>query len=95
MQACHAVAELVGRDAARFEGTKRWLEEDKTIVCYQVPDAASLLTVAVGFPLTDKVRWSLFEEPDLDNEATAIAIGPLSDEFAASLFKGFDLKLLS
>lgn len=71
VQAGHAVAKFV------FEHGDHISWQNGTLVYLAVPNRAQLLHVEQG--LRDKVV-SRFEEPDLDNELTAIAV--LGDEMS-------------
>jgi len=66
-QACHAVAELIGK----FQTDKRW---DKYMILLGVPDKGTLLDWADFRLLKKKVHeYVVFYEPDIGNEPTSIA----------------------
>ena len=78
VQACHAVAELMLRnrdDPALLE----WARDHKTMVLLGVDSEADLLAweenlAAAGIPA------AAFREPDMGNQATAMAIHPSCDK---------------
>jgi len=55
------------------EADRRWYDESNNLVLLQVPNEAALLALkekANGIPA------ALFREPDVNDEATALALGP-------------------
>lgn len=94
VQACHAVAELVGTLAANSDRHSmwRWLKSDKTIVMYGVSDTEGLSRLDQNMlnhaALTS---WATFREPDLFDEMTAIAVGPITKEQTEKIFSGYKL----
>lgn len=80
-QSCHALRLFV---AEHPQIDAQWYEESNNLVCLQVPDEDGLLK------LMERVRdarvpLSVFEEPDYDGEATALAIAPQGARWVSSL----------
>jgi hypothetical protein len=59
---------------ALIEWTCRFGRPPENLVVLQVPDEAALL--ALEEALAVDCRRHLFREPDLDDEATALSVGP-------------------
>lgn len=53
----------------------KWHEASNNVVCVTVDDEAALLELASRAVGAEVDAW-LFHEPDLDDEATAIAVAP-------------------
>ena len=78
-QACHALRLFVEEHPAE---EKKWYTESNNIVLLQVPNEAELLSLkkrANGYPA------SLFREPDVDDEATALALAPDAKPITSNL----------
>jgi len=78
-QACHALR-LFAEEHPEEE--QKWYEESNNIVLLQVPNEKELLALkekANGYPV------SLFREPDVNDEATAIALGPEARPLTSNL----------
>jgi len=71
-QACHALREFA-EDYPKLD--RDWFENSKTLVLLNVPDELSL------YELAEKaegkgIECVLNKEPDLDDQATSLALGP-------------------
>jgi peptidyl-tRNA hydrolase len=69
-QACHGLRLFVEEHKVE---DRKWYENSNNLVLLQVPNEAELIALknkANGIPA------SLFREPDVNNEATALALGP-------------------
>ena len=78
-QACHALRLF---SAEHPEEDRAWYEGSNNLVLLQIPDEKELLA------LRDQVNGcpaSLFREPDVDDEATALALGPGSRRLISNL----------
>src|SRR6478752_2617779 len=72
-QAVHAAFQFQG-DRRRL--VRKWLEESNYLVCLSVPDEESLLELAAEACLGRGIPLTLVREPDLGDEATALALAP-------------------
>lgn len=86
-QACHA-ARLFAADHPVAEQT--WYQESNTLAVLTVPDRAALVAIHDQAGRLG-LRVSLFREPDLGDEPTAMAIEP--GAFARRLCQGLPLAL--
>jgi peptidyl-tRNA hydrolase len=78
-QACHALRLF---SAEHPDEDRAWYEGSNNLVLLQVPDEEALLGLnerANGTPR------SLFKEPDVGDEATALAIGPSGRRLISNL----------
>lgn len=78
-QACHALRLFSEEHPAE---DRAWYENSNNLVLLQVPDEEALLELrerANGTPT------SLFREPDVDDEATALAIAPSGRKLISNL----------
>lgn len=89
VQATHAVAEYIHYHDN--ENTKKWVEQDKTLIILEATDE-QLEAMRVKFLELDW-NYQPFWEPDLDNMLTCIAFQPISTELGMEWFS--HLKLLS
>jgi peptidyl-tRNA hydrolase len=71
-QACHALRLFTEEHP---EEDKKWYTESNNLVLLQVPNETELLALKERAE-ADGIPASLFREPDVDNEATALALGP-------------------
>lgn len=71
-QAIHAARQFVHEHP---EVEKNWFDKSNTIVCLNVDNLEALLGYTY-LAVENGLRVSLFKEPDLNDEATAIAIEP-------------------
>ncbi len=71
-QAVHA-KELFTHEHSELNA--EWYEKSNNIVLLQVPSKEELVALAYRMT-TQSIQTSLFREPDLGNEPTAIAVGP-------------------
>ena len=78
-QACHALRQFV---AEHPETDRAWFEGSNNLVVLQVPSEGALLALAER---AHGVPASVFREPDLGDQATAIAIGPAGSALVAQL----------
>jgi peptidyl-tRNA hydrolase len=69
---CHAMTEFM---VTHHEEAHRWHTSSNTLALLSVPDEKGLLRLATKANRRG-VRFSLFHEPDRDNELTAIAFEP-------------------
>lgn len=81
VQSCHALREFVERYP---DEDRRWFENSNTLVLLGVANSRGL------FRLFDRacnqdVPVALFREPDMNNDVTAIAIGPLGRNLCRNL----------
>jgi peptidyl-tRNA hydrolase len=78
-QACHALRLF---SAEHPEEDRAWYEGSNNLVLLQIPNEAELLKLkerANGTPL------ALFREPDINDEATALAIAPSGRRLVSNL----------
>lgn len=71
-QLCHAMRAFVEQHPDVDRG---WFERSNTLVLLEVADEDALMRLAWQAAMTG-VHWSLFREPDLNDAATAVALGP-------------------
>ena len=86
-QMAHALREYVEHCP---ESDRAWYETSKTLVCLEVADEPSLREL-IDKALVRDVPVAVFEEPDLGDALTAIALGPSAKPFVRHL----DLALAS
>lgn len=63
---------------------RAWYETSNNLVCLSVPDQAMLEQLAER-AASAGVEVSMFTEPDLDDQPTALAIGPAGARLVSSL----------
>lgn len=80
-QACHGLRAFVAEHPAV---DRAWYETSNNLVALQVPDEHALIALA-DRAAEDGIPHALFLEPDFDNEATAIALGPTGRRLVSSL----------
>jgi peptidyl-tRNA hydrolase len=78
-QACHALRLF---SAEHPEEDRAWYEGSNNLVLLQVPDERELLALREK---ADGCPASLFREPDLGGEATALAFGPAARKTVSNL----------
>lgn len=78
-QACHALRQFV---AEHPEVDKAWFEGSNNLVVLQVPSEGDLTTLASR---AHEVPTSVFREPDMGDQVTAIALGPTGSALVAQL----------
>jgi len=71
-QLCHALRAFV---ESHPEVDRSWYEESNTLVLLEVDDEDALMRLAWRATMTG-VPWSMFREPDMNDAATALALGP-------------------
>lgn len=79
-QACHAMREFIN-DFPELD--RKWFDDSKNIVVLQVQDEAALRRLYEE--LSPVAPRSIFEEPDLDNAWTAMAVGGSGSGLLSSL----------
>jgi peptidyl-tRNA hydrolase len=57
------------------EVTHTWLEDSQYLIVVSVPSESDILEIEKK-ALTHNLKYSIWSEPDLDNEITAIALAP-------------------
>lgn len=87
MQSIHAIPEFIKEHP---EAYKRWYENSNTLALLSVPDEHHLRNL-VKYLAQKGIRYSIFNEPDIDNEMTAVAIEPHTEAY--KLCKSFPLAL--
>ena len=75
VQPAHALAEFAATLSIRF---KRWQQHHKNLVILSVRNEKELRAL-LDKAIDKRLRYAHFEEPDIGNELTAIALEP-SDE---------------
>lgn len=91
VQAGHALAELTFRAGVRMDPIfQKWVKEDKTLVILGVPNEETLKDFHQMVE-TRKMIHAEFREPDLNNEATALAIYPMKESEVPSEFSSLPL----
>lgn len=101
VQSVHAVVELFVTLSVNkgHHPIWQWANVDKTVIAYGVNSLERLEDLARN-RLTqaylrtfgeDVINWAYFKEPDLFNEMTAIAVGPITKEQTEKLFSGYKL----
>lgn len=81
VQACHAMTEFLVEHNKR---ALQWHSESNTLALLVVPDEQNLLRLASKASRRG-VRFSLFREPDRENELTAIAFEPKARSLLSDL----------
>ena len=71
-QAAHASINLIFQ---YYEKLKTWQLQSNSLVCLSVKDEKSLLDLIIKLDL-EKIEYVSFQEPDISNQTTAIAIIP-------------------
>lgn len=66
------------------EVNSEWYEKSNNIVLLQVPNKESLVELAYRM-MQEKIALSLFREPDLQDEPTALALSPQAARHLSSL----------
>jgi len=91
VQACHAVAELfmLLGPHSWWQSLPEWGREHKTIVVLGVKNEVTLARFCHFKP--EWLAVATFKEPDMDNQLTAAACGPVPDELADEVFGKFNL----
>lgn len=87
VQAGHAVAEFVHYH--QNDNTKKWVEEDKTLICLEATDGQ--IEKMKKYFADRSMNYQPFHEPDMSNLQTAVAFQPISTEDGAIIFKDFKL----
>lgn len=72
VQAAHAAIEFQHEHP---EISKHWNTNSKYLVFLSVPDENSLMFLLEKIKILD-LKYSIFREPDMNNQATAIAVEP-------------------
>jgi peptidyl-tRNA hydrolase len=85
-QACHAQRLFVEEHP---EVDRDWYENSNTIVILEVRDIDELMDLAFDLDARN-IRFSQFDEPDLQNEPTAIAVAPEGKGFLRRLPLAFE-----
>ena len=80
-QACHALREFVERHP---EIDRKWFKESNNIVLLNSRSYGHLGVIA-GQARDHEVAYADFYEPDLDDELTAVAIGPEGAKLVSQL----------
>jgi peptidyl-tRNA hydrolase len=80
-QACHGLRAFI---AAYPDEDRRWYAESNNLVVLQAPDERALWQLLERARDAD-VPVAMFEEPDFDDELTAIAIGPPGAKLVSNL----------
>jgi peptidyl-tRNA hydrolase len=83
-QLCHAVHEFLRDHPSQ---SALWYEQSRTIVCLEVQDEAALHALVSRCSDTEVSVW---REPDLANEVTAVAIGPRGARLCRNLRLALD-----
>ena len=78
VQACHAVAELMLRNRD-CPALLEWAKDHKTMVLLGVESEADLLSWE-GKLAAEGIPTAIFREPDMGNQATALAVHPSCDK---------------
>ena len=88
VQSCHAVADFAARHNEEFN---EWQFKSNYLCCLE----ASQLQIDKTISKLDelKIKYSVFLEPDIGNEMTAIAIEAIPRQQHKQLFKNFKLSL--
>ena len=77
VQSCHAIPEFAKEHPETY---KRWDDNSKTIALLSVPNEHHLQHLVKD--LAQKgIRYSIFNEPDIDNQMTAVAIEPHQEAY--------------
>jgi peptidyl-tRNA hydrolase len=71
-QLCHALRQFTSEHE---DVDREWYEKSNTLVLLEVPEEIDLLRLSVR-ATENGIPCSLFREPDLNDAATALAIGP-------------------
>jgi len=69
-QACHASNAFL---FAHPEAARSWSRDSNNLVCLEIADEAALLALADKAAQLS-IPYTLFHEPDFDNQATAVAM---------------------
>lgn len=72
MQSCHAIPEFIKEHPDTY---KRWYENSNTLAVLSVPDEHHLRNLVKDLA-QNGIRYSIFNEPDIDNQMTSVAIEP-------------------
>lgn len=66
--------------------TRQWHDESNYLIVLAAPDEAALASLAAR-AFESGIRFSIFREPDLDNEITGIVLeaGPVAQRLCSSL----------
>lgn len=86
-QSVHAATQFF---VEHFEVGIEWFYNSNTIVCLSVRDFFDLLDIS-QWAKQENIKYSLFYEPDMNNEPTALALEPTQK--AVELCKGLPLAL--
>jgi peptidyl-tRNA hydrolase len=80
-QACHALREFAKHHEAL---EAQWFRDSNNIVILQVPSEDHLLALTSQAE-AEGIPYAEFHEPDLEDEATAIALGPTGARLVSQL----------
>lgn len=80
-QLCHALRAF---SEEHPDHDRSWFERSNTLVCLKVPNEESLMQLHNRVRARD-VPASLFREPDLNGQATALAVGPMGRRICSTL----------
>jgi len=80
-QSCHALRLFVEENP---EIDKDWYENSNNLVVLQAPSKEELARIAYELTVQD-VALSMFKEPDLGDELTAIAVAPEGGRYLSTL----------
>ena len=87
-QSCHAVADFAISHGEEF---KEWQFKSNYLCCLEASQFKIEKTISKLDEL--KIKYNVFEEPDIGNQVTAIAVEALPRELHKKLFKNFKLSL--
>jgi len=80
-QSGHALVAFQHEHAAAYE---QWHRESNNLVCLSAPSKEELAKLAYDLTVRG-IEVSMFREPDLDDELTAVAVGPAGGRALSSL----------
>ena len=89
VQSCHALADFAIEHRQIFEA---WQKGSNYLACLAAKNEEQLWHLAAKLDHYG-IKYTLFKEPDIENELTAIAVEPISDALHKKVLKKYQLTL--
>jgi hypothetical protein len=88
VQSCHGLAEFAARHGPEF---KDWELQSNYLCCLETSKLKMNIMISKLDDL--RIKYTVFEEPDIGNEITSITIQAIPEDLHKKLFKNLNLTL--